>query len=165
MEQAWEWNAYKGLERPPGKSRHRWNAIIEINHRKQGWRSKYNSYGLEQGPVIINHSPLPTLYNVTEGHCNLFPKINQYTAHNKHRILTNPINSQLPSNVGPLSRDLQPDTGKAKHKEHSIDPTYPIHKPYMYKIFDSPMNNFTQHNYCENKNKYNITFSALQQFQ
>jgi len=23
MKQAWKWNAYKGLKRPPGKSRHR----------------------------------------------------------------------------------------------------------------------------------------------
>lgn len=58
MEQAWKWNAYKGLERQPGKSRDRCNAIIEINHRKQGWGDKYNLYGSEQGPVIINHSPL-----------------------------------------------------------------------------------------------------------
>jgi len=101
MEQARKWNAYKGLGRPPGKSRHRWNAIIEINHRKQGWRGKYNSYGSEQG--TSHHKPLspPALYNVNEGQCNLFPKINQYTAYNKHRILTNPINSQLPSNMGP----------------------------------------------------------------
>lgn len=57
----WKWNVYKGLERPPGKSRHRWNAIIEINHTKQGWRGKYNSYGSEQGPIIIITLPSSTL--------------------------------------------------------------------------------------------------------
>jgi len=38
-----------------------WNAIIEINHRKQGWRDKYNSHGSEQGLVIITTLTSSTL--------------------------------------------------------------------------------------------------------
>jgi hypothetical protein len=49
------------MERPLGKSKYRWNAIIEINLRKQGWKGKYNSHGSEQGPVIITTLPSSTL--------------------------------------------------------------------------------------------------------